>query len=247
MRSVDSWAGSHAGRPEHAPCHGPNCRRAPEPTAPPISSDRTLGGEKTLPVAWATPSDLNDRNAVARCKSQGASAERLCSASGSSTASCLATRSLRLYPSTGAPLAARMRVGASCSHRRFRSFPRDSRMLDSPLPANTPTLTEKKKYVRAVGPRLRVLLYFIFGLVALLGANSAYLVGSDRSRMVQRANLPELLLPVHVPGPPGAGADARRAVCGVRHGPHVGNAQRAAIAARCASAMRCSPCRSQCW
>jgi hypothetical protein len=34
---------------------------------------------------------------------------------------------------------------------------------------------EKKKYVRAVGPRLRILLYFIFGLVAILGANSAYL------------------------------------------------------------------------
>lgn len=29
--------------------------------------------------------------------------------------------------------------------------------------------------MRAVGPRLRLLLYFIFGLVALLGANSAYL------------------------------------------------------------------------
>jgi len=35
--------------------------------------------------------------------------------------------------------------------------------------------TQKKKYVRAVGPRLRVLLYFIIGVVALLGANSAYL------------------------------------------------------------------------
>ncbi len=33
----------------------------------------------------------------------------------------------------------------------------------------------KKKYVRAVGPRLRLLLYFIFALVALLGANSVYL------------------------------------------------------------------------
>src|SRR2546425_359981 len=33
----------------------------------------------------------------------------------------------------------------------------------------------KKVYVRAVGPRLRVLLLFIFGLVALLGANSVYL------------------------------------------------------------------------
>ena len=33
----------------------------------------------------------------------------------------------------------------------------------------------RAKYVRAVGPRLRLLLYFIFGLVALLGANSVYL------------------------------------------------------------------------
>jgi len=41
------------------------------------------------------------------------------------------------------------------------------------VPASTPP---KKKYVRAVGPRLRVLLYFLIGLVAVLGANSAYLV-----------------------------------------------------------------------
>src|SRR5688572_26496601 len=33
-----------------------------------------------------------------------------------------------------------------------------------------------KKYVRAVGPRLRILLFFIFGLVALLAANSLYLL-----------------------------------------------------------------------
>ncbi len=39
-------------------------------------------------------------------------------------------------------------------------------------PENAPA---RKKYVRAVGPRLRVLLYFIFGLVALLGVNSIYL------------------------------------------------------------------------
>ncbi len=32
-----------------------------------------------------------------------------------------------------------------------------------------------KKYVRAVGPRLRLVLYVIFGLVAVLGANSVYL------------------------------------------------------------------------
>jgi tetratricopeptide (TPR) repeat protein len=34
---------------------------------------------------------------------------------------------------------------------------------------------QRKKYVRAVGPRLRVLLLCIFGVVALLGANSVYL------------------------------------------------------------------------
>ncbi len=38
-----------------------------------------------------------------------------------------------------------------------------------------PVPPERKKYVRAVGPRLRMLLYVVFGLVALLGANSAYL------------------------------------------------------------------------
>src|SRR5947199_3398427 len=37
------------------------------------------------------------------------------------------------------------------------------------------TPAPRKKYVRAVGPRLRVLLLFIFGLVALLAANSVYL------------------------------------------------------------------------
>src|SRR6516225_6516598 len=33
----------------------------------------------------------------------------------------------------------------------------------------------RQRYVRAVGPRLRLLLYFIFGLVAVLAANSLYL------------------------------------------------------------------------
>ena len=36
---------------------------------------------------------------------------------------------------------------------------------------------QKRKYVRAVGPRLRILLRGIFVLVALLGANSLYLTG----------------------------------------------------------------------
>ncbi|MEY2407383.1 MAG: hypothetical protein QOF48_53 [Verrucomicrobiota bacterium] len=35
--------------------------------------------------------------------------------------------------------------------------------------------TAKKQYVRAVGPRLRILLYVIFALFAVLGANSVYL------------------------------------------------------------------------
>ncbi len=43
---------------------------------------------------------------------------------------------------------------------------------DSATAGGTPP---KKRYVRAVGPKLRVLLLFIFGLVAVLAANSAYL------------------------------------------------------------------------
>ncbi len=43
------------------------------------------------------------------------------------------------------------------------------------LPANPPGPLPRTKYVRAVGPRLRILLGFIFGLFAILGANSVYL------------------------------------------------------------------------
>jgi tetratricopeptide (TPR) repeat protein len=45
--------------------------------------------------------------------------------------------------------------------------------LEANAPASQPA---KKRYVRAVGPRLRILLGVIFGLVAILGANSAYLL-----------------------------------------------------------------------
>ncbi len=49
-------------------------------------------------------------------------------------------------------------------------------MDDAALPrSSTVTPKPKKKYVRAVGPRLRKLLYLIFVLVALLFANSGYL------------------------------------------------------------------------
>ncbi len=41
-------------------------------------------------------------------------------------------------------------------------------MSPSPRPA-------RRAYVRAIGPRLRLVLYLVFGLVAALGANSAYL------------------------------------------------------------------------
>ncbi|MDB6054621.1 MAG: response regulator aspartate phosphatase rapC [Verrucomicrobiales bacterium] len=46
-----------------------------------------------------------------------------------------------------------------------------------PEPEQTPRPAQpaKKKYVRAVGPRLRILLLFILGLFAILAANSAYL------------------------------------------------------------------------
>ena len=44
----------------------------------------------------------------------------------------------------------------------------DSEQTPSPQPA-------RKKYVRAVGPRLRILLFVVFALFALLGANSVYL------------------------------------------------------------------------
>jgi hypothetical protein len=47
-------------------------------------------------------------------------------------------------------------------------------MMPGESPSN-PQPAPRKKYQRAVGPRLRVLLYFIFALVAVLAANSAYL------------------------------------------------------------------------
>ena len=46
----------------------------------------------------------------------------------------------------------------------------------------------KKKYVRSVGPRLRLLLYFIFSLVALLGANSVYLTGITFLQWITKAS-----------------------------------------------------------
>jgi tetratricopeptide (TPR) repeat protein len=48
--------------------------------------------------------------------------------------------------------------------------------MDAGQPSSSPANPPKRKYLRAVGPRLRILLYVIFGLVAVTGANSAYLL-----------------------------------------------------------------------
>ena len=44
-----------------------------------------------------------------------------------------------------------------------------------PVPPAPPAAPARRRYVPAVGPRLRIVLYLVFGLFALLGANSAYL------------------------------------------------------------------------
>ena len=48
-------------------------------------------------------------------------------------------------------------------------------MATDPVPNPNPSIPGKKRYVRSVGPRLRILLTLIFTLFALLGANSVYL------------------------------------------------------------------------
>src|SRR5437588_10140539 len=57
--------------------------------------------------------------------------------------------------------------------------PIDNAALDATSP--------RKKYVRAVGPRLRILLLFIFGLVAVLAANSVYLASITFLEWLNRA------------------------------------------------------------
>jgi hypothetical protein len=51
---------------------------------------------------------------------------------------------------------------------------------------STPSPAPRQKYVRAVGPRLRVLLLAIFGLVAVLAANSLYLSGITFLEWIKR-------------------------------------------------------------
>ncbi|MFM7102687.1 MAG: hypothetical protein ACKO3N_16135, partial [Verrucomicrobiota bacterium] len=47
--------------------------------------------------------------------------------------------------------------------------------------------TPRRRYVRAVGPRLRVVLNVVWGLLALLGANSAYLLAVTFLEWLERA------------------------------------------------------------
>ncbi len=60
-------------------------------------------------------------------------------------------------------------------------------MLDNNTSSSPTPTPVKKKYVRAIGPRLRPLLYGIFGLVALLGANSLYLASITFLEWLKRA------------------------------------------------------------
>ncbi len=61
--------------------------------------------------------------------------------------------------------------------------------MSSPESAASPRPTvEKRKYVRAVGPRLRKLLYVVFALVALLAANAVYLLAIKGLKWVTGQN-----------------------------------------------------------
>lgn len=60
-------------------------------------------------------------------------------------------------------------------------------MSSSAAKTTASALPQKQKYVRAVGPRLRVLLYVVFGLVALLVANSLFLFSITALEWVTKA------------------------------------------------------------
>ncbi len=60
------------------------------------------------------------------------------------------------------------------------------RIMSSETPSPAPV---RRAYVRAVGPRLRLVLFTVFGLFALLGANSAYLSAITFLEWFQRPTL----------------------------------------------------------
>ena len=59
--------------------------------------------------------------------------------------------------------------------------------MDTPQPPTHPQ--SRPRYIRTVGPRLRILLYVVFGLVAVLGANSLYLASITFLEWFQGATL----------------------------------------------------------
>ena len=74
----------------------------------------------------------------------------------------------------------------------------------------------KRRYVRAVGPNLKKLLWVVLALFAVIAVNSVYLVSVTAAGRA----LPELVLPGHVRAAPGAGSAADRARGRLRRRPH---------------------------
>ena len=62
-------------------------------------------------------------------------------------------------------------------------------MSPGPESASPQTPPARRKYVPAIGPRLRLVLYAVFGLVAVLGANSAYLASITFLESLHRPTL----------------------------------------------------------
>ncbi len=80
----------------------------------------------------------------------------------------------------------------------------------------------------------------VFGLFALLAVNAVYLSSDHGPRVGDGARLPELVLPIHVPGPPRARRGDRGAGRGVRRRSTSETPATVPTAGRCASATRCS-------
>src|ERR1051325_6909097 len=89
-----------------------------------------------------------------------------------------AARTISVNPATAARARREATSRTATTSSCMRSMWRNSHSRPAPnrrnMPDN-PAGPPKKKYVRSVGPRLRLVLYVVFALVAVLGANSAYL------------------------------------------------------------------------
>ncbi len=106
-------------------------------------------------------------------------------------------------------------------------------MSPSAPPPDTPP---RRRYVPAVGPRLRKLLFVVFGLFALLAVNSVYLGGITAARVADRARCTRTgstcyMFLLHLV----LGVGDRRAGRGVRPGAHDATRATGRTGARCAS------------